>query len=144
MKQDIAFRRNAQIVLAAVILGILGFAVFKAVGQPVPPPPGPVALTNTITIAWDRNPEVDYYTAVDTNGVQVPLVYRLRQSTSITNAMPWPVIATTTNVSVVVSNLTAQTHFWYVTASNFFLESEPSRVLSLPFVRPSRVVIKIP
>ncbi len=134
-------RLDLALLIAAIVVVVLGL-VFAARGQTPPLPPG--ALTNTVTIAWDRNPASDYYVAVDTNGVPVPLLYRVRQSHSITNPLPWPVVAETTNTLAVISNLTARTHFWYVTVSNFFLESEPSSIVALPFDPPSNLRIRIP
>jgi hypothetical protein len=129
--------------VAIVLVLVLGLILGRSQNPPLPPGAEP-ALTNTVTIAWDRNPASDYYLAVDTNGIPVPLLYRVRQSHSITNPLPWPVVAETTNTTAVISNLTLRTHFWYVTASNFFLESAPSQFLSLPFEPPTHLRIHIP
>lgn len=131
--------------LAAIALVLAIGLVWAATGQTPPMPDGSApAITNTVTVAWDRNPADDYYAAVDSNGLPVPLTYRVRQSHSITNPLPWPVVVETTNTTAVISNLTARTHFWYVTVSNFFLESEPSRIVALPFDPPTNLRIKIP
>jgi hypothetical protein len=135
-------RLDLALLIAAIVVVVLGL-VFAARGQTPPLPPG-AAITNTVTLAWDRNPASDYYLAVDTNGVAVPLLYRVRQSHSITNPLPWPVIFETTNTVALISNLTSRTHFWYVTASNFFLESAPSSIVALPFEPPTQLRIRIP
>jgi hypothetical protein len=38
----------------------------------------------------------------------------------------------TTNLSATIPNLKARTQIFYVTASNFFLVSEASRIVSIP------------
>ena len=83
-----------------------------------------------VKVLWDPQPASEYYAAVDTNGNFVGITYRVYNATNVTG--PWTVVATTTNLSATISNLTARTQFFYVTASNFFLESEASRILSIP------------
>lgn len=137
-------RLDLALLIACILVVVLGL-VFAARGQTPPAPPGfAPAITNTVTVTWDRNPASDYYLAVDTNGAPVPLLYRVRQSYAVTNPLPWPVVAETTNTVAVISNLTARTHFWYVTVSNFFLESDPSSIIALPFEPPTNLRIRIP
>ncbi|MBI1176197.1 hypothetical protein GC207_02020 [bacterium] len=83
-----------------------------------------------VKIVWDPQPASEYYQAVDTNGDYVGITYRVYNATNVTG--PWTVLATTTNLSATISNLTARTQFFYVTASNFFLESAASRIVSIP------------
>jgi hypothetical protein len=100
-----------------------------AQSPPLPALP-PAPELRPVKILWDPQPASEYYNAVDTNGNFVGITYRVYNSSNVTG--PWTVVATTTNLSATISNLTARTQFFYVTASNFFLESEASRILSIP------------
>jgi hypothetical protein len=95
-----------------------------------------------VTVQWDPQPASEYWAAVDTNGAPVAITYRVYQSTNVTG--PWAVVSTTTNTTSTLSNLVARTQFFYVTASNFFLESEPSRIVSIPAdpVQPPKLLLK--
>ena len=76
-------------------------------GAAVPP-------TQTVTLAWDSQAASN-------------LVYRVYENGIITN-----VIATTTNLSVTISNVLAAPHRWTVTASNMWGESDDSIPLIVP------------
>jgi hypothetical protein len=76
-------------------------------GAVVPP-------TQTVTLAWDGQAASN-------------LVYRVYENGIITN-----VIATTTNLSVTISNVLAAPHRWTVTASNMWGESDASIPLIVP------------
>jgi hypothetical protein len=76
-------------------------------GAVVPP-------TQTVTLAWDSQAASN-------------LTYRVYENGVITN-----VIATTTNLSVTISNVLAAPHRWTVTASNMWGESDPSVPLVVP------------
>jgi hypothetical protein len=100
----------------------------------------PAAITNTVRVSWDRNPASDYFHALDSEGNPVPLLYRVRMSTDI--ARPhgqWTVLAETTNTTAVLTNLVAANLFFTVTASNFFLESEPSSIVAIPWDPPTKL-----
>ena len=73
-----------------------------------------VPPTQTVTLAWDSQAASN-------------LVYRVYENGIITN-----VIATTTNLSVTISNVLAAPHRWTVTASNMWGESDPSVPLIVP------------
>jgi hypothetical protein len=68
----------------------------------------------TVTLAWDGQSASN-------------LVYRIYENGIITN-----VIATTTNLSVTISNVLAAPHRWTVTASNMWGESDASIPLVVP------------
>jgi hypothetical protein len=109
-----------------LLIVVLGAGLLFAQSPPLPPAPG----LRPVKVRWDPQPASEYYNAVDTNGNFVGITYRVYNATNVTG--PWTVMATTTNLSATISNLTARTQFFYVTASNFFLESEASRILSIP------------
>jgi hypothetical protein len=115
--------------LTPITLYATGVALVVVVAQTPPMPPAP----RTVPIVWDRLPSEDYFRAVDTNGNPVHITFRVYQATNITG--PWEVVAVTTNHQAEVSNLTARTYFFYVTSSNFFLESDRSEVIGLPYER---------
>ena len=73
-----------------------------------------VPPTQTVTLAWDGQSASN-------------LTYRVYENGIITN-----VIATTTNLSVTISNVIAAPHRWTVTASNMWGESDPSVPLVVP------------
>ena len=73
-----------------------------------------VPPTQTVPLAWDSQAASN-------------LVYRVYENGIITN-----VIATTTNLSVTISNVLAAPHRWTVTASNMWGESDPSVPLIVP------------
>jgi hypothetical protein len=110
------------LVLTAVLAG--GFLLAQSPLLPSAPELRPVK------VVWDPQPASEYYSAVDTNGNFVGITYRVYNASDVTG--PWTVVATTTNLSATISNLTARTQFFYVTASNCFSESEASRILSIP------------
>jgi hypothetical protein len=100
----------------------------------------PAAITNTVRVSWDPNPASDYFYATDGEGNPVPLLYRVRTSTDITRPHgEWTVLAETTNTTAVLTNLVAANLFFTVTASNFFLESEPSNIVAIPWDPPTRL-----
>jgi len=114
--------------VALMFVMIAGLAAGVLWAQTPPLPPAPAL--RPVTVLWDPQPASEYYNAVDTNGNFVGITYRVYNASQVTG--PWTVVATTTNLSATISNLTARTQFFYVTASNFFLESEASRILSIP------------
>jgi hypothetical protein len=118
-------RLLAVVSLAAVLAAGLLFAQ----SPPLPSLP-PTPALRPVKVLWDPQPASEYYAAVDTNGNFVGITYRVYNATNVIG--PWTVVATTTNLSATISNLTARTQFFYVTASNFFLESEASRIVSIP------------
>ena len=73
-----------------------------------------VPPTQTVTLAWDSQAASN-------------LTYRIYENGIITN-----VIATTTNLSVTISNVLAAPHRWTVTASNMWGESDASIPLIVP------------
>jgi len=76
---------------------------------------GAVVLpVQTVTLAWDSQAASN-------------LTYRVYENGVITN-----VIATTTNLSVTISNVLAAPHRWTVTASNMWGESDASIPLIVP------------
>lgn len=93
---------------------------------PIPPPLQPL----TVTVAWEHLPAWEHYRAVDTNGNPVPLMYRVYYATNVVG--PWEVRAAVTNNRAMITNVHRVTGFFYVTASNVFLESDRSELLSLP------------
>lgn len=118
------------IVLAAAC--ILTVLVGLLAAQTPPMPPG--SETVDIKLKWDAPPAFDVFTAVDENDLPVPLVYRVYHSTNVPSTN-WLTVATTTNHTggVTISNLSAFTpHFFYVTVSNHFFESDPSLTIGLP------------
>ena len=115
--------------LLLCLLGLVGSRLFSQ----TPPLPGEPVETRNVKLGWDPLPFAEYYRAEDTNGQPVAITFRVYHSTNV--AGPYSVAAVTTNHQAVISNLTARTHFFYVTSSNFFLESEPSELLSLPYER---------
>lgn len=128
--------------LTSLLLLVSLTAVFAAGLLFAQSPPTPQAVElRPVKVAWDPQPASEYYNAVDTNGNFVGITYRVYNATNVTG--PWSVVATTTNLSVTISNLTARTQFFHVTASNCFLESEASRILSIPQdkVPPPRLLI---
>lgn len=72
----------------------------------------------TVTLMWDASP-----------GPQEVDGYRVYQSTNI--AGPWSLVATTTATNVSL-NVTQAAYFWYVTATNFWGESDPSNLAHTP------------
>ena len=76
-------------------------------GAVVPP-------VQSVTLAWDSQAASN-------------LVYRIYDNGVITN-----LVATTTNLSVTISNVLAAPHRWTVTASNMWGESDPSVPLIVP------------
>lgn len=110
------------VLLAAALVTILAGLL---AAQTPPLPPG--APMRPVKVAWDAQPDSDYWFAIDTNGNFVGITYRVWQATNVSG--PWSVAATTTNLTATISNLTAHTQFFYVTASNFFLESDRSRLI---------------
>ena len=76
-------------------------------GAVVPP-------VQNVTLAWDSQAASN-------------LVYRVYDNGIITN-----LVATTTNLSVTISNVLAAPHRWTVTASNMWGESDPSVPLIVP------------
>lgn len=125
------------LLLFVSLTSILAAGVLFVQTPPVPPAPA----LRPVKVVWDPQPASEYYNAVDTNGNFVGITYRVYNASVVTG--PWTVVATTTNLSATISNLTARTQFFYVTASNFFLESEASRILSIPQekVPPPRLLI---
>ena len=115
--------------VVGLLMVVLAAGLIFAQSPPLPAPPPPPAL-RPVTVLWDAQPASEYYHAFDTNGNFVGITYRVYNATNVTG--PWTVVATTTNLSATISNLTARTQFFYVTASNVFLESEASRILSIP------------
>jgi hypothetical protein len=73
-----------------------------------------VPPVQSVTLAWDSQSASN-------------LVYRIYENGVTTN-----VIATTTNLSVTISNVLAAPHRWTVTASNMWGESDPSVPLIVP------------
>ena len=73
-----------------------------------------VPPVQTVTLAWDSQAASN-------------LVYRIYENGVVTN-----VIATTTNLSVTISNVLAAPHRWTVTASNMWGESDASIPLIVP------------
>lgn len=88
------------------------------------PPLSSTPELRPVKVVWDPQLASEYYSAVDTNGNFVGITYRVYNSTDVTG--PWAVVATTTNLSATISNLTAHTQFFYVTASNFFWRAKPA------------------
>lgn len=109
-----------------LLVMVLAAGFLYAQSPPVPTAPE----LRPVKIAWDPQPASEYYNAVDANGDFVGITYRVYNATNVTG--PWAVMATTTNLSATISNLTARTQFFYVTASNFFLESAASRIVAIP------------
>lgn len=102
-------------------------------------PPLPPGATVPIVLSFDY----------PTNGMDTNLVFVLRGTTNVGTATPWPVETTIpampfwtnawalpvngTNYTITFTNQTIpDIHFWYVTATNFWGESDPSNVLGLP------------
>lgn len=136
-KKRIRLQRAYAFLVVAAILWLLFSWLLGA--QPSPPlPPQPL----TVRISWDRLADSEYYRAADTNGVLIPLTYRVYNATNITG--PWFVAGATTNTATTLTNLNWQTQFFYVTASNVFLESDRSELLSLPFgkVNPPNLIFQ--
>lgn len=73
-----------------------------------------VPPVQSVTLAWD-------------NQTASNLTYRVYDNGVITN-----LVATTTNLSVTLSNVLAAPHRWTVTASNMWGESDPSVPLVVP------------
>ena len=115
--------------LVGLLAAVLAAGFLYAQSPPLPSLP-PAPELRPVKVVWDPQPASEYYNAVDTNGNFVGITYRVYNASQVTG--PWSVVATTTNLSATISNLTARTQFFYVTASNFFLESEASRILSIP------------
>jgi hypothetical protein len=124
-KRNILRRAFAVLVISAILAFLFGWMLFA---QPMPPIPMPPPLT--VKIAWDHIPAWEFYVAHDTNGVRIPITYRVYYATNV--AGPWEVRATVTNNLAVVTNVHRVTGFFYVTSSNVFLESDKSDLLSLP------------
>jgi hypothetical protein len=116
---------------AAPVVGLLMVACAAgflfAQSPPLPTLP-PAPELRPVKILWDPQPASEYYHAFDTNGNFVGITYRVYNASNVTG--PWTVVATTTNLSATISNLTARTQFFYVTASNFFFgeRGQPNRV----------------
>ena len=91
-----------------IALLIVAWFMVQVSGWSVVPP------TQTVTLAWDSQAASN-------------LVYRVYENGVITN-----VIATTTNLSVTISNVLAAPHRWTVTASNMWGESDASIPLIVP------------
>ena len=115
--------------LVGLLIAVLAVGVLFAQSPPLPSQP-PAPAQRPVKVVWEPQPASEYYNAVDTNGNFVGITYRVYNASQVTG--PWAVVATTTNLSATISNLTARKQFFYVTASNFFLESEASRILSIP------------
>lgn len=115
--------------LVGLLMVVFTAGLLFAQSPPLPSLP-PAPALRPVKVLWDPQPASEYYHAVDTNGNFVGITYRVYNASQVTG--PWAVVATTTNLSATISNLTARKQFFYVTASNFFLESEASRILSIP------------
>jgi hypothetical protein len=100
-----------------VLAAVLAVGVLFAQSPPLPSLPPATAL-RPVTVLWDAQPASEYYNAVDTNGNFVGITYRVYNASQVTG--PWSVVATTTNLSATISNLTARTQCFCVTASKFF------------------------
>ena len=111
------------------LLAVISLAAVLAAGYLVAQSPPLPALPlvpelRPVKVLWDPQPASEYYAAVDTNGNFVGITYRVYNATNVTG--PWTVAATTTNLSATISNLTARTQFFYVTASDFFWRARPA------------------
>jgi hypothetical protein len=130
MRTDFRRLRRSWTVTDLVLLAAALVTIFIGLLAAQTPPLPPGTPLRPVRVAWDAQPASEYWNAFDTNGNFVGITYRVWQATNVTG--PWSVAAVTTNTTATISNLTAHTQFFYVTASNFFLESEPSRLLSIP------------
>lgn len=119
-----------------LIIGIIFFLSVRLFAQEPPLPE-----SYSVRLAWDPPPASDVWNSVNPDGEPVPLVYRVYHTHSLgsTNATHltngWTIIATTTNHQggVIISNLSpVLPSFFSVTVSNYWFESEPSKLLGSP------------
>ena len=115
-------RALTSLLLVMSLTAVLAAGVLFAQSPPLPPAPA----LRPVKILWDPQPASEYYNAVDTNGNLVGITYRVYNASNVTG--PWTVVATTTNLSATISNLTARTQFFFVTASNFFWRARPAEL----------------
>lgn len=109
--------------MVGLLMVVLAAGLLFAQSPPLPSLP-PAPELRPVKILWDPQPASEYYNAVDTNGNFVGITYRVYNASNVTG--PWTVVATTTNLSATISNLTARTQFFYVTASDFFWRARPA------------------
>ncbi len=118
--------------LVGLLIAVLAVGVLFAQSPPLPSQP-PAPAQRPVKVVWEPQPASEYYNAVDTNGNFVGITYRVYNASNVTG--PWTVVATTTNLSATISNLTARTQFFYVTASNFFWRARPAESCRSPRTR---------
>lgn len=100
----------------AAFFGAVALITSFAVGTAPP-------LKNSVSLSWDY----------DTNNA--PDVFKLYTSTDITTPTTnWTLVATVSgNIhNATISNIPAQQAFYYVTASNWWGESNPSNIAGTP------------
>ncbi len=115
--------------LVGLLMVVFTAGLLFAQSPPLPSLP-PAPALRPVKVLWDPQPASEYYHAVDTNGNFVGITYRVYNASQVTG--PWAVVATTTNLSATISNLTARTQFFYVTASNFFWRARPAESCRSP------------
>ncbi len=129
MKTQLGFgfgKALTALLLVAVMTAVLTAGFLFAQSPSLPPAPA----LRPVKVLWDPQPASEHYSAVDTNGNFVGITYRVYNASQVTG--PWTVVATTTNLTATISNLTARTQFFYVTASNFFWRARPAESCRSP------------
>lgn len=109
--------------------------------DPLLPPPVPAMASQAprryavgagptvVTLLWDA----------PTNGVSPDMSYNLYSAGALTLPLTnWAVVTNTTNQTVTLS-IQPGNHFFFVTASNLFGESDPSNLLGPPALPPLRI-----
>lgn len=89
-----------------MIISVASTICCQAVAPPV----------QNVTLAWD---------SVTNTTVEIYKLYEI--SGPVTN-----LLATTTNLTITLTNVLAAPHRWFVTASNMWGESDPSNILVVP------------
>lgn len=93
-------------------------------------PSGPTS----ITLLWDNQPEYGTNTTI-----------KLYHSTSLgTPLQQWTVVSSVVDTNMITVQVDPGVHFYYVTASNFWGESDPSNVaLTPPLPQSGKLQIKL-